>query len=413
MFKGIINTCKEKKILPFVFVWLIFLVALFLKGYGDKVNDINATMLAFSYEYGFISRGLIGTIYQLLDIVLPFDMLNYTWVMRFTKAVTVVFYLILFAFILSCLFKCSKKLTEPMKYAIIFFSIWAIPMFVSQYNFGRLDVYCVMLSLLGAILLIYEKAEWLVIVFSALGVMVHQGNVFMFLNIILILLFYKMLSTEGKKQRKYLILFVLSFLVASALFIYFEFFSHFDGESILENIVATATALCDGGKYHQDVIDHEILGIDLTEREWKFRLQNFIQFPIFVVLMLPHIILTVKLFRNIISSAETKKDKWKYFFVSIGAATIIPDLILKCDYGRWMFAIICYYCVVILALLAMKDKIVEREFLNLTTTLNKKSPASILLLAYPIVFQPLWDVAICYLVARWAGQINDLFLHWW
>ena len=66
-------------------------------------------------------------------------------------------------------------------------------MFASQYNFGRLDVYCVMLSLFGAILLIIEKAEWLVVVFSALGVMVHQGNVFMFLNIILILLVQNML----------------------------------------------------------------------------------------------------------------------------------------------------------------------------------------------------------------------------
>lgn len=413
MLEQLKNAFKEKKIASFSIVWIVFLIALFLKGYGDKVNDINATMLAFSYKYGFISRGLIGSIYQVLDKILPFDMMNYVWVMRFTQIVTMVFYIILFVFVISCLMKCSKRITEPMKYAIIYFSIWAIPMFASEYNFGRLDVYCVMLSLIGALLLIYEKAEWLVIVFSALGVMVHQGNVFMFLNIILVLLFYKMLSSEGKKQKKYLILFVLSFLVAAVLFLYFEFFSHFNGANILDDIVSTATALCNNGTYHQDVIDHEILGIDLSEREWKFRLQNIVQFPIFVILMLPHILLTIKLFKNIIRSAETKKDKWKYFFVSIGAATIIPDLLLKCDYGRWMFAIICYYCVVILSLLAMKDKIVEREFFNLTDSLNKKSPASILLLAYPIVFQPLRDVAICYLVAKWAGMLNNMFLHWW
>ena len=413
MFKNFQNICKEKKIISFSFVWVLFLVVLFLRSYGDKVNDINATMLAFSYKYGFISRGFIGSIYQVLDKVLPFDMMNYTWVMRFTQGITIVYYVILFIFVCSCLLKCSKNITEQMKYAIIFFSIWAIPMFASQYNFGRLDVYCVMLSLLGAMLLIYEKAEWLVVIFSALGVMVHQGNVFMFLNIILVLLVYKMLSAEEGKRKKYAVLFVLSFLVASVLFLYFEFFSHFDGENILEDIVSTASALCNNGAYHQDVIDHEILGIDLSEREWKFRLQNIVQFPIFVILMLPHIIITVRFFRNILKSAPTKLEKAKYLLVAIGAGTILPDLLLKCDYGRWMFAIICYYCVVILALLAMRDTIVEKEFLRLTTSLNKKSPAAILLLAYPVVFQPLWDVAICYVVAKWAGTINDMLLHWW
>lgn len=413
MLQKIQNACREKKILSFALVWIFFCIPLFLRGYGSKVNEINATMLAFSYEYGFISRGLIGSLYQILDLIIPSDLINYTSVLRYTQIITMIFYVILFTFFILCLFKASKQITEVMKYAIIFFSIWAIPMFVSKYNFGRLDVYCVMLSLLGAILLIVEKAEWLVVVFSALGVMVHQGNVFMYLNIILVLLSYKMLSAEGKKRRKYLILLILSFCVASVLFLYFEFFSHFDGDRIYEDVVATATALCNKGKYHEDVIDHEILGIDLSSRERKFRMQNLVQFPIFIIMMLPYISLTVKLFQRIIKNAKTKLDKFKYVLVAIGAATIIPDLLLKCDYGRWMFAIICYYCVVLLALLAMQDRIVEKELLCLTTELNQKSPLAIVLLIYPIIFQPLYDVAICYVVANWAGKINDLFLHWW
>jgi len=413
MLQKVKDICKDKKILSFVAVWFMFWLALFLRGYSGKVNSINATMLAFSYEYGFISRGFVGSIYQGLDAILPGSMINYTSVLWFTQVITLIYYLILFGFFISCVIKCSKDTAEIVKYATIFFTIWAVPMFASQYNFGRLDVYCVMFSLVAAILLILEKAEWLVVVFSALGVMVHQGNVFMYLNIILVLLIYKALSSDGKKRKKYAVLFVLSFVVASVLFLYFEFFSHFDGENILEDIVATATALCNKGDYHEDVIDHEILGIDLSSREIRFRKQNVVQFPIFLLMMSPYIILTIKFFKGVINQAKNKLDKWKYFLVSIGAATILPDLLLKCDYGRWMFAIICYYCVVILALLAMKDKIVEQEFTSLTTSLSKKSPLSIVLLVYPVIFQPLYDVAICYVVANWAGKINDMFLHWW
>ena len=55
----------------FFIVFAAFSVILFFLYYGKRVNKINTTMLAFSYKYGFISRGLIGTVYQFLDKVLP------------------------------------------------------------------------------------------------------------------------------------------------------------------------------------------------------------------------------------------------------------------------------------------------------------------------------------------------------
>lgn len=404
---------KEKRISSFAMVWMFFAFFLAAVYFDYKVNKINATMMAFSYKYGFVSRGLIGSIFQFIDAIVPFDMLQYDGVMGFTTVITVIYFLILFAFFMICLYKCNLSISEEIKYIILFFTIWAMPMFVTNYNFGRLDIYCVMLSLLGAIMLICEKAEWLVVVFSGLSVMIHQGNVFMFLNIILILLLYKALSNEGKKRRKYLILLGASFGVASGLFIYFEFFSHMSGEDIYNEVVGLATLLCKNGKYHKDVIDHEILGVDLADRELKYRLMNLVQFPIFIVLMIPYIVLAVKLFRNIIRNAQNKLDKLKYFFVSIGACTIIPDLLLKCDYGRWMFAIICYYAVIILALIAMKDKLVETEVKNLMTNVEQKIPGAIILLVYPIVLQPLSDVSICSVTSDLANMLNDAFLHWW
>lgn len=407
------SSLKNKKIIPFSIVWIFFSLALFWVHYDGEVNKINSTMLAFNYKYGFISRGLIGSIYKVLDYINPANMWSYEWNKIFTMTITMIYFIILFAFFMLCLKRCKITISEEIKYIIIFFTIWAIPMFVSKYNFGRLDIYCVMLSLLGAIVLIVEKWEWLVVPFSALGVMVHQGNVFMFLNIILLLLVYKALSNEGKKRKKYIVLFILSFLVASALFLYFEFFSHVNGEEIVDEVRSVAASLRYDNKYHKDVIKHEILGIDVSESERDYHLANFVQFPIFVLLMMPHIVIGVMLFRNIIKRAESPIDKFKYFMVSIGSATILPDLILKCDYGRWMFAIIAYYAVVILALLAMKDEIVTSELKSLMAKVDNKIPGAIVLLIYPMLFQPLQDVTICSLVAEWASKINETFLHWW
>lgn len=402
---------KEKKAIPFPLVWSFFALALFVIYYDWEVNKINATMMAFSYKYGFISRGLIGTIYQGLNAILPVNMITYDALMLFTQVITVLYFGSLFLFFIYCLKKCNAGLSEELKYIILFFTIWAIPMFVTEYNFGRLDVYCVMLSLLGALVLLVGKAEWLVVIFSALGVMIHQGNVFMYLNIILVLLIYKAFSNEGKKRSKYIILFLASFVVASALFLYFEFFSHMNGDNIYEEVVTMASSLRYDGTYHQDVIDKEILGIDLSDRETQFMKSNSIQLPIFCVLMSPYIVLGIILFRNIIKRATTKTDKLKYWFVAIGAATIIPDFLLKCDYGRWVFAVICYYAVIIISLLAMKDKIVEQEVKALMTTVNQKFPGAVWLLVYPLMFQPLQDVAIFEFTAELAEKINQMLLH--
>ena len=91
--------------------------------------------------------------------------------------------------------------------------------------------------------------------------------------------------------------------MASVLFLWFELFSHANGDGIYEEIVTNAKKLCKNGKIHQDVVDKEILGIDLTGREIKYHRMNAVQFPIFAVMMLPYIVLMVRLFKNLIRKA--------------------------------------------------------------------------------------------------------------
>ncbi len=403
------DTNKELLIAITTFILLTFI--LFVRFFDGKVSWINATMLAFSYKYGFISRGLVGTVYAVLNRILPFDMMNYAWTYRFTFAVTVVYYVILILFLVFCLKRCKKEQTAATRYLAVFFLMFAVPMFCSEFNFGRLDVYCVMLSLIGALLLIKGRFEWLLVPIAALGVMVHQGNVFMFLNVILVLTLYKALNHEGKERKKYFLLFLLCFVTASVLFLWFELFSHFNGTYICVDIVAKAIALCENGFYHKDVIDHEILGVDLADREITWRIFNIIQYPIFIVATLPYLIIAIRFFRGIFKKAQTRLEKWKYFFVMAGAGTILPDILLKVDSGRWVFSIICYYCVVLLSLLAMGDSIVGQQTQESLASI-KRYPTAILLLIYPFFFQPLEDVYICN-ITEWIGKfLNNYLLHW-
>lgn len=404
---------KNSKTRTYLCALIALTILLIYLSYSGSVNKINATMLAFTYEYGFISRGFIGSVYHLFDLILPFDLMNYGCVQIFTQTVTLCFYLLLFVFFMHVLSRASVSLQATVKQMSIFYLIFAVPMFANTFNFGRLDLYCVAISILCAMLIVSERAVWLVVPLSAISVMIHQGNVFMYMNIILVLLLYRALCAAGKRRKKYFILLAVAFATVSVLFLYFECFSHFNGDNIYEEIVADATRLCENGEYHEDVVDHEILGVDLSSREILYRKKNTVEFPIFVVLMLPYIIFSVRFFTRLVRVADKKEQKWAYRFVAIGSLTIVPDLLLKCDYGRWMFAIISYYSVVMLSLLAMRDSQVERILEEQKKRLMDRFPGAVFLLGYPLLFIPFGDVAICGLTYNLADKINELLLHWW
>ena len=289
-----------------------------------------------------------------------------------------------------------------------------VPFSAAHFNFGRPDVYCLMLSTLAAVLLIKERAQWLVVPIAAVGVMIHQGNVFMYLNIILVLLLYRIFSSSGKRRRYYVILLIASFLVASALFLWFELFSHGGGQALYDEVVEDGRHLTRKGNIQEDMVDKEILGTDLTEREVEDHRANFVQFAFFALMMLPYIFFLVRFFRELIRGAATAADRWKYVFVALGAGTMLPDMLLKIDYGRWMFAIIAYYCVMLLALHAMGDVCVRDAFARTLERVKTRPFPALVMLMYPLAFQPFEDVRINSVTEGLADLVNEgIHLGWW
>ncbi|MCR5099081.1 MAG: hypothetical protein K6B14_09060 [Lachnospiraceae bacterium] len=374
----------------------VFAFILFCYSYGSKVTSYNTTLYAFSYRYGFISRAFIGTIYQGLGTVFGFDMLHYDSALKFTQIITGIFFLDMFLFFMF-IYKWTKS--EYLKYSellIVLMTVLTVPMFSSKYNFGRVDIYMFGFSLLGAIIIISKRCEWLLIPIVAACCMVHQGYVFMYFNIILVLLIYRVFTPEDeaakkKNARRYGVIFALCFITGSALFLYFEFFSRTNGQSIANEIIRNASAVSYHGDYHKTLIDHEILNVDLAGAERGFHLENFIQAPFFLILVSPFLWLWYRFAKEVFKRAETTEAKIKYFFVLFGFLTLVPNYALKVDYARWTFAAATYFLVVTLALIAMEDQVIV-ESLREVRTLQKGHPWLVLIIPYMIVLVPFWDV---------------------
>lgn len=408
---------KKKQISRFMWLLILLSCAIFFLDYDERVLPYNSTILAFSYKYGFISRGLAGTIYQWIDHILPVNMIDYAMVLRFTLIVTLVFYVLFFAFCYQCMKRCQEEYLGRFLYLILFYAVFVVSMFAYKRNFGRLDLYLMALTVIGTMCLIAKKAEWLIVPLSMISVMYHQGYVFMFYNILLALLVYRLLSEKEKKARIYYgVILLVSLIGCSALFLWFEFFSHTDGARYVDEIIANAKAMTkpfNGMTYHDTLIDHEILGIDLSDVEYPYRVMNWIEIPFFIAIISPYIVLAVKLFRRILARAQGKTERLKYGFLAIAAGTLLPLFLMKCDYARWVFALISYYCMIFLALVAMGDRIVAEELTGIFTEIKEKYPFAILLLLLPALLTPFWDVHINGLLRGISNPINETFLNLW
>ena len=408
---------KKKQISRFMWLLILLSCAIFFLDYDERVLPYNSTILAFSYKYGFISRGLAGTIYQWIDHILPVNMIDYAMVLRFTLIVTLAFYVLFFAFCYQCMKRCQEEYLGRFLYLILFYAVFVVSMFAYKRNFGRLDLYLMALTVIGTMCLIAKKAEWLIVPLSMISVMYHQGYVFMFYNILLALLVYRLLSEKEKKARIYYgVILLVSLIGCSALFLWFEFFSHTDGVRYVDEIIANAKAMTkpfNGMTYHDTLIDHEILGIDLSDVEYPYRVMNWIEIPFFIAIISPYIVLVVKLFRRILARAQGKTERLKYGFLAIAAGTLLPLFLMKCDYARWVFALISYYCMIFLALVAMGDRIVAEELTGIFTEIKEKYPFAILLLLLPALLTPFWDVHINGLLRGISNPINETFLNLW
>ena len=141
----------------------------------------------------------MGTIYQWIDAILPVNMIAYDMVLRFTLIVTIAFYVLFFAFCYQCMKRCEEKEQSRVQYLILFYAVFVISMFAYKRNFGQLDLYLMAFTVMGVMCLIAQKAEWLVIPFSIICVKHILGYVFMFYNVLLALLVYRLCQQKIKE----------------------------------------------------------------------------------------------------------------------------------------------------------------------------------------------------------------------
>ena len=394
--KKILQDDKKRNMFSFLVIWGIITIGLFLNTFDWTANSYNTSILVISYKYGFTSRGLIGTIYQFLGNLVGVDIWNYFVAFKFYVICTVVCYIAFAIMMLLFLNKANVNNKKMEQYLILINTIFFITMFATDMNFGRIDIFMLLATILAVYLIAIEKCVWLVVPLTALGVIFHQGYVFMYYNVVLVLLIYRMLTKEGKERKKYIIVFVLSLIVCTILFFWFQVVFRGGAHDYYNEIMNNATTLSElgvEGKPHDALLRAEILGVDLHDEELVFRVSNVIEIIIFIVFFFPYIIFVGKALARTIKKQTRLEKKLAYWAVVLGPLTLLPDYIFKVDYGRWTFAAVTYFLLVFIFMYAINERdIIDSVDEGLERLRTRVYRPFIFIL--PFIFVPFMDVAV-------------------
>lgn len=408
------SICNNKKNLAIMGILIVITIVCFIGNYHGDIDNYNTTLLALNYKYGFVSRGFLGTVFWGLDSILPFSIMNARGASLFLHGCTFVFFIIMLFFASFILKRTKEESLKNVSCILIILFICIVTTFAHDANLGRIDLFMIAISIVGVILILTEKCEWLIPILTAVAVMMHQGYVLMYFNIVLVFLWYKIFTKEEKSAKiKYLVIFVLSLIVASVLFLYLEVFSHASkGIDVYESVSAIAANLSFDGTFHETLLAHEILGVDLSEIEHGYHMKNLAEIILYVIITLPYIIILVRFFVRLFKKSKGFSEIIKYLAFLLGPLTMAPDFLIKVDYGRWVLSVTVYYIVMLLVLTTVDSKVSDclMEELNIV---REKGIWGLILFIYPAILLPFYDVNINQITAMIGHVANRELLHWW
>jgi len=398
---------KLNKDYKFSLYVLIMAVAVIVGNTRLMVEGMNANLFALNYRQGIVARGLFGWILDVICSIFGERFYCYRTVFVICTLGYILYLAVMWLFAKKFIASYSGN-----KYAMAFIMLIApffISMFATRQNYGRTDMYLLLLSLVAGYFVLKGKFLFLSVICPVVAMLIHEGYVFSYYNIVLACLFYMFaVGCDGKNRSKYVIWTVIS--VACCFFVFIWTFSlsttfHPISDEVFQGIVNDAERLAlEGGEVHYDFFRARLLGVDLYEYETVVLLLGRLSSVIFLIFFAPVIIKVIQVIRAVYKESAHKKT---VIILSMGVLTMLPLFIRKCDHGRWMFACVSYYLVMLCLLIIADNKVLKKVFLEQLQKTAQSGWEPVFYTAYFMIFIPFQSV----FVDNFTQNAIELFMY--
>lgn len=367
------NIAKQTKSKNFIYkiLFIVYLLAnlclSIIRHYGvDYDNDgldwQNIEMI-MSYKFGFVRRGLMGTLALALSNIFGID--RHDAIVRIQYAGEIILCLLITVLIFYLISLCKNETSQNtvIFLSAVFIMLGGFGFYL--YDWGEPDIYMASLTIIAVLLIVSKRCIFLVIPISCICEMIHEGYALMFFPVVFALLFYFYCKEDDKtKKKKYFVVLFLTTLFTAVLFFYFYFFStpivNYSEEEILGEFKAVYP------KKLSDLLANNIKYIWLGAENyalplWKEGKPTFIFFYRMTDLMFwalavsPCLIYMLIIWLSRALNFKKNKHKWAELALFFSIIVVVPLFIVHSDIARWCYSLV-FYEFVILSVITVKDE---------------------------------------------------------
>lgn len=384
---------------------LAALFALFYWGHSRySTLDFNVGTLIFSYRYGFISRGLIGTLLEAAAKLLGTE-LSAAFVDRFSFLSLIVLVAVVVGFLYAAAKRTERLFGGAAARAVlvagVFFEL-GIGYSTFCVDWGRMDLYLLVLSLLACWLLMVQKWTFMTVPIAAVCILIHEGYLFTYANILFVVLAYRVVCLWEERPRaaiKYAVELFLSLCVVIGLFAYFYFFAKpVSGLKYISVFKHTLDVIEKPSDYMIDAIyaiQNEIFGdrwtyagSEIMRERRRYLLPTLLAFSPFIAIFLAYWRIVLK---RTVRSGLSRLRRAFYWLVPLGSITALPLFLLHMDYWRWYYQICFYELFIVLTLVASGDAFMADSLRELFDRIKRVRYLPVALAVYAAVLGPFWN----------------------
>lgn len=346
---------KKRNLGTSLCTWSIFLVCIIQIMILGKpvIEDWASTYYVLDYSLGFGSRMFMGTLLSLFyKDFLPEDI-----AVRF-----VMFFLILFVFLCSYMMavvvdKVGKESKQGMAFLIAIVLGGPASIQAVAQNYGRLEMYGFICVLLEIVWVLTLKKRYLVkyvglSVINVIMMLIYQGNIFLVFPAVFALCLFE--SYDEKWDIKQLVASAISVLIMCMGFLVTQFynpaFETYDARVMKELIKSKTDMSCATGplmnEYYQplnEVWESINFPYFIHDGADHTRFLPWISTAFTVLLIMPLVVMLIVFWKHQWRMYKNKGlSFWKnpISWICLSFTSIIPDMLLNIDWGRWFLAIL-------------------------------------------------------------------------
>ena len=303
---------------------------------------------AVDYSMGLGSRFLIGSILSLFYDGFMDRRIAYVFCV-----VSLVFLIALCSFMLG---KLLNKTKYKAAVALLVAYLWASPASLASYwnvkNFGRLEVYTLLISLVCVSIFLKLRKKWMKYGVLCLGAIIcnaiYQGYVFLYFPILFIVIVCEAYKNEFKKRD---LLGGFAVLVSACIsFLFFQFGTSivFETQAEFEAAIAaksnvhisSGAIMCEMFMGISEVFELLIVPF-ITGDDFPREI-----FAITMILLTPIVVTGIALYMKCFENFKIKEKnvfKNPYFWCAVCQLAILPQFLLNIDWGRWVISIVSVF----------------------------------------------------------------------